>query len=155
MMGEGTASLKDTILADMKSAMRAKDKFKLSTIRLLLAAIKQIEIDEKTTLSDVGISTLVIKMIKQRQDAVAQFSDANRYDLADKESQELGILKAYVLDPLSTDQIDHIIDTVFAELTPAGLQDLGRILSAIKPQVQGRADMGQISQQVRLRLQKG
>lgn len=154
-MGEGTASLKDIILADMKSAMRAKDKFKLTTIRLLLAAIKQIEIDEKTTLSDVGISTLVIKMIKQRQDAIAQFSDANRYDLADKENQEVGVLKAYVLDPLSTDEIDRIIDAVFAELTPVGLQDMGRIMSAVKPQVEGRADLGPISQQVKLRLQQG
>jgi uncharacterized protein YqeY len=154
-MGEGIVSLKETIVVDMKSAMRAKDKLKLSTIRLLLAAIKQIEIDEKIMLSDVGISTLVIKMIKQRQDSIAQFSDANRYDLADKENQEMGILKSYVLDPLSTDEIDQIIHAVFAELTPTGLQDMGRIMSAVKPQVEGRADMGSISQQVKLRLQQG
>jgi len=138
-------SLKAQISEDMKTAMRAKDMQKLGVIRLLQAAIKQREVDERIELDDDAVITAIEKMLKQRRDSIAAFEGANRHDLADQEKFEVTVLQAYLPAQLSEDEINAIIAKVMAETGAAGAKDMGKVVGAVKPLVAGKADMAKVS----------
>jgi len=138
-------SLKAQISEDMKTAMRAKDMQKLGVIRLLQAAIKQREVDERIELDDDAVITAIEKMLKQRRDSIAAFEGANRHDLADQEKFEVTVLQAYLPAQLSEDEINAIIAKVVAETGAAGAKDMGKVVGAVKPLVAGKADMAKVS----------
>lgn len=147
-------SLKDRITDDMKDAMRARQAERLSTIRLLLAAVKQREVDERIVLDDVQLVSVVDKLIKQRRDSIAAFDQAGRKDLADKERAELGVLEAYLPQRLSAEEIGERVRTLVAELGAAGPADMGKVMAAAKQQLAGQADMAQVSMAVKQALSK-
>ena len=147
-------SLKDRITEDMKAAMRAKEVDRLSTIRLLLAACKQKEVDERVVLDDAMVVGLVDKLIKQRKDSVAAYSQANRQDLADKEAAEIVVLQAYLPVRLSADEIATEVAAIVAELGAAGPGDMGKVMGAAKAKLAGKAEMGLISAAVKAALAK-
>ena len=147
-------SLKDQITEDMKTAMRAKDAARLSTIRMLLAAIKQREVDERIVLDDASIVAIVDKTIKQRKDSITAFQSAGRTDLVDKESAELLVLQAYLPARLSIDEVTAEVSDIVASLGATGLGDMGRVMAAAKAQLAGKADMGAISAAVKSALSK-
>ncbi len=134
-------TLKEQITEDMKSAMRAKEAERLGTIRLLLAAIKQREVDERITVDDAGIIAIIEKLIKQRKDSIEQFQKAGRTDLVDQESKELGILQAYMPAQLSEAEVQAAIQKTISSLGAAGPQDMGKVIGALKAQLAGKADM--------------
>ena len=146
-------SLKDRITDDMKAAMRAKDADRLSTIRMLLAAIKQREVDERITLDDAAVVAIVDKLIKQRKDAISQFAQAGRQDLVDKESAEVPVLEAYLPARLDAAQIDAQVAELVAELDATGPADMGKVMGAAKQRFTGQADMGLVSAAVKRALQ--
>ena len=145
-------SLKDQITEDMKNAMRAKDSARLGTIRLLQAAMKQKEVDERITLDDVAVVAIVDKLIKQRKDSIAAFTLAGRQDLADKENAELLVLQAYLPARLSADEIAAEVKAIVAELGATGPGDMGKVMGAVKARLAGKADMGQVSAAVKAAL---
>lgn len=145
-------TLKDRITEDMKQAMRAKDSARLSAIRLLLAAIKQREVDERITLDDAQIISVVDKMIKQRRESIAQFEKAARQDLVDAESFELQVLQAYLPQQLSEAEVDAIVAAGIAEAGATVMADMGKVMNVIRPKLAGRADMGKVSALVKSRL---
>lgn len=148
-------TLKDRITADMKDAMRAKDSARLSTIRLLLAAIKQREVDERKTLSDADVVAVLDRMVKQRKDSIEQFEAGNRRDLADAERAELALLTTYMPQPLSDAEIDAAIDQAMAEAKSSGASGpalMGKVMGALKGQLAGRADMSAVSAKVKARI---
>jgi len=145
-------SLKATLQEEQKAAMRAKDKFSLGTLRMLLAAVKQVEVDERITLDDERILSIIVKQVKQRKDAAEQFLAAERQDLADKELAEIEILEAFLPKALSEQEVASLIEAAIAQSGAAGMQDMGKVMGILKPQVQGRADMGAISAAVRSKL---
>ncbi|GGW80453.1 GatB/YqeY domain-containing protein [Alteromonas halophila] len=145
-------ALKDELSAAQKEAMRAKDKTRLGTIRMALAAIRQREIDEQITLSDTDVLAILTKMVKQRQDAAAQYDDAGRDDLASKEREEITVLEDFMPAPLSDAELDTLIDDAVTATGASGMQDMGKVMGTLKPQVQGRADMGAVSQKIKARL---
>jgi uncharacterized protein YqeY len=145
-------SLKAQITEDMKNAMRAKDADRLSTIRLLLAAMKQKEVDERIELDDVAVVAIVDKLIKQRKDSISQFSAAGRTDLADKETAELKVLEAYLPQRLSADEVSAEVATIVAELGATGPGDMGKVMGAVKTRLAGKADMGLVSAAVKAAL---
>ena len=147
-------TLKEQITEDMKSAMRAKEAERLGTIRLLLAAIKQREVDERITVDDAGIITIIEKLIKQRKDSIEQFQKAGRTDLVDQESKELAILQAYMPAQLSAAEVQSAIQKVIADLGASGPQDMGKVIGALKAQLAGKADMGMVSGLVKAALAK-
>ena len=147
-------SLKDQITDDMKSAMRAKDSDRLSAIRMLLAAIKQKEVDERVTLDDTAVIAVVDKLIKQRKDSIAAYTQAGRMDLADKESAEVTVLEGYLPQRLSAAEIAAEVDRIVTELGAAGPGDMGKVMGAVKAQLAGKADMGQVSAAVKARLSR-
>jgi uncharacterized protein len=147
-------SLKDQINDDMKTAMRARETERLGTIRLLLAAIKQREVDDRVTLDDAAITAVVDKMIKQRKDSISQFEAASRMDLADKEKAELAILSAYMPEQLSADAIAAEVQAAVAATGAAGPQDMGKVMGVLKPKLAGKADMTAVSAQVKAALSK-
>jgi uncharacterized protein len=147
-----TQTLKDRITEDMKDAMRAKDAARLGAIRLLLAAIKQKEVDERVVVDDAAAVAVVDKLIKQRRDSIAQFEKAHRTDLADKEKAELAILLAYLPQQLSDSEVDAAIDAAIAEAGVAGPQGIGKVMALLKPRLVGRADLAQVSARVKSRL---
>ena len=147
-------SLKDQISDDMKTAMRAKETERLGTIRLLLAAIKQHEVDDRVTLDDAGITAVIDKMIKQRKDSISQFEAAGRTDLADKEKAELAVLAAYMPEQLSADAIAAEVQAAVAATGAAGPQDMGKVMGVLKPKLAGKADMTAVSAQVKAALAK-
>ena len=147
-------TLKEQITEDMKSAMRAKEAERLGTIRLLLAAIKQREVDERITVDDAGIIAIIEKLIKQRKDSIEQFQKAGRTDLVDQESKELGILQAYMPAQLSAAEVQSAIQKVIADLGANGPQDMGKVIGALKAQLAGKADMGMVSGLVKAALAK-
>ena len=145
-------SLKEQITEDMKAAMRAKDSEKLGTIRLLQAAMKQREVDERITLDDAAIVAIVDKLIKQRKDSIAAFEQAGRQDLADKEASELVVLQAYLPVRLSADEISAEVKVIVAELGASGPGDMGKVMGAVKTRLAGKADMGLVSAAVKAAL---
>ena len=145
-------SLKDRITDDMKTAMRAKAAERLSTIRMLLAACKQREVDERIVLDDAAIIGIVDKMIKQRKDSVAAFQQGGRTDLADKEATEIAVLQAYLPQRLSADETLAAVTVIVAELGASGPGDMGRVMAAVKAQLAGKAEMAQVSAAVKLAL---
>ena len=146
-------SLKERITDDMKTAMRAKEADRLSTIRMLLAAIKQREVDERITLDDAAVVAIVDKLIKQRKDSISQFGQAGRQDLVDKETAELAVLEAYLPARLDADQINAQVAALVAELGAAGPGDMGKVMGAAKQRFAGQADMGLVSAAVKRALQ--
>jgi uncharacterized protein YqeY len=147
-------SLKDQITEDMKAAMRAKDSERLGAIRMLLAAVKQREVDERITLDDVQLVAVVDKLVKQRKDSIAAFTTAGRTDLVDKETAELKVLEAYLPQRMSADEVTAAIAALVAELGAAGPGDMGRVMAAAKTALAGKADMGQVSAAVKQALAK-
>ena len=147
-------TLKEQITEDMKSAMRAKEAERLGTIRLLLAAIKQREVDERISVDDAGIIAIIEKLIKQRKDSIEQFQKAGRTDLVDQETKELGILQAYMPAQLSAAEVQSAIQKVIADLGASGPQDMGKVIGALKAQLAGKADMGMVSGLVKAALAK-
>jgi hypothetical protein len=150
-------SLKDQVTEDMKTAMRAKDSERLGTIRLLLAAAKQKEVDERVVLDDIAMVAIVDKLIKQRKDSIAAFTTANRMDLADKEAAEVKVLEAYLPQRLSADEVATEVKAIVAELAielgrNAGPGDMGKVMGAVKTRLAGKAEMGQISAAVKAAL---
>ena len=145
-------SLKDQITEDMKSAMRAKDSERLGTIRLLLSAMKQKEVDERVVLDDVAVVAIVDKLIKQRKDSIAAFEQAARQDLADKEKAELTVLQAYLPERLSADEVAVEVRAIVAETGASGPGDMGKVMGAAKARLAGKADMGQVSAAVKAAL---
>lgn len=138
-------SLKAQITEDMKTAMRAKDMQRLGVIRLLQAAIKQREVDERIELDDPAVITAIEKMLKQRRDSIAAYEGANRMDLADQEKFEVTVLQGYLPAQMSEEEINAIIAKVIAETGAAGAKDMGKVVGAVKPLVAGKADMGKVS----------
>jgi uncharacterized protein YqeY len=147
-------SLKDNITEDMKSAMRAKDMERLGTIRLLLAAIKQKEVDERIELDDAAVLAIIEKLIKQRKDSITQFQAAGRDDLVAKEQAELVVLQAYMPAQLSEEEVRAAVLATITQLGAAGPQDMGKVMGAVKPQLAGKADMGLVSAAVKALLTK-
>ena len=145
-------ALIDDLKNAQKEAMRAKNKVRLGTIRMALAAIKQKEIDEQVTLGDSDILAVLTKMVKQRQDAAAQYDSAGREDLAQTERSEIVELESFLPQPLSEEEIAALIDEAMASTGASGMQDMGKVMGVLKPQVQGRADMGALSAQIKQRL---
>ncbi len=147
-------SLKVRINDDMKAAMRARETERLGTIRLLLAAIKQREVDERIELDDAGVTAAIDKMIKQRKDSISQFEAAGRSDLVAKESAELAVLSAYMPAQLSDAEIAAELQAAIAQTGAAGPQDMGKVMGVLKPKLAGRADMTAVSAQVKAALAK-
>ena len=145
-------SLKDQITEDMKTAMRAKDTGRLGTIRLLQAAMKQKEVDERVTLDDIAVVAIVDKLIKQRKDSIEAFAKAGRQDLVDKEAAEMSVLQAYLPARLSADEIAAEVQAIVAELGAAGPGDMGKVMGAAKQRLAGKADMGAVSAAVKSAL---
>ncbi|KQT33256.1 MULTISPECIES: GatB/YqeY domain-containing protein [unclassified Methylophilus] len=138
-------SLKAQITEDMKTAMRAKDTAKLGVIRLILAAIKQREVDERIEMDDAAVITAIEKMLKQRRDSIAAFESAERHDLADQEKFEVTVLQTYLPAQMSEEEIKAIIAKVVADTGAAGAKDMGKVVGAVKPLVAGKADMAKVS----------
>ena len=145
-------SLKDQITEDMKTAMRAKDSERLGTIRLLQAAMKQKEVDERVTLDDVAIVAIVDKLIKQRKDSIAAFEGAGRQDLADKEKAEMTVLQAYLPARMSEAEVTAAVQAIVAEVGAKGPGDMGKVMGVVKTRLAGKADMGQVSSAVKAAL---
>ena len=145
-------ALIDDLKAAQKDAMRAKEKVRLGTIRMAMAAIKQKEIDEQITLDDSAILAVLTKMVKQRQDAAAQYDAANRDDLASKEREEITYIEDFLPQPLTDDELNALIDETMTVTGASGMQDMGKVMGVLKPQVQGRTDMGALSAKIKARL---
>ena len=145
-------ALKDQITEAMKSALRAGDKQRLGTLRLVLAAIKQREVDERIQLDDAQVLAVLEKMLKQRRDSLAQYQAAQRADLAAQEQYEITELEGWLPAPLGTDELDALITAAIVETGASSARDMGRLMAALKPRVAGRADMGALSARVKARL---
>ena len=145
-------ALKEQITEDMKTAMRAKDSERLGTIRLLLAAIKQKEVDERVVLDDTAVVAIVDKLIKQRKDSIEAFQKAQRTDLADKEAAEMTVLQAYLPARLSAEEVSAAVKAIVTSLGASGPGDMGKVMGAVKAQLAGKADMGLVSAAVKAAL---
>ncbi|MFQ2043558.1 GatB/YqeY domain-containing protein [Aeromonas veronii] len=145
-------SLKDQLKDQQKLAMLAKDKARLGAIRLLMAEIKQREVDTRIELNDEDILAVVTKMVKQRRDSISQFEAAGRQDLADKESAEIVVLQEFLPQQLTADEIAAMIEQAITESGAAVMADMGKVMAVLKPKIQGRADVGAVSAQVKTRL---
>jgi uncharacterized protein YqeY len=145
-------SLKSRIQDDVKSAMRAHEREQLAALRLVTAAIKQIEIDERIELSDAQVLAVLDKMVKQRRESLEQFEKADREDLAEKERFELSLIQGYLPEPLAEADLTSLIQSTIAEIGADSIRDMGSVMNALRPQVQGRADMKAVSQAVKTQL---
>lgn len=145
-------SLREKITDDMKDALRAGDKPRLSVIRLMLAAIKQREVDERITLDDTQVLAVLDKMLKQRRDSVTQFEKGNRQDLADQERTEIKLIQSYLPAQLSETELDQLIAEAIRGSSATSLKDMGKVMGLLKSQVQGRADMGAVSARIKAKL---
>ena len=145
-------SLKEQITEDMKTAMRAKDSERLGTIRLLLAAMKQKEVDERIELDDVMVVAIVDKLVKQRKDSVTAFTEGGRQDLADKEASEIKVLEAYLPKRMSAEEVAVEVRAIVNELGASGPGDMGKVMGTVKTRLAGKADMGQVSAAVKAAL---
>ena len=146
------SALKQRLTEDMKTAMRAKDKPRLGVIRLALAAIKQREVDERIELDDTQVLAVIDKMVKQRRDSAQQFTDADRPELADQENFEIGVLQDYLPAALDEAELDALITKAVADSGAESMKEMGKVMGILKPQVQGRADMGAVSQKIKQQL---
>ena len=145
-------SLKERITEDMKSAMKAKEAARLGAIRLLLAAIKQKEVDERIVLDDAQVIAVIEKMLKQRKDSITQFEAAKRQDLADAEKFEVEVLTAYMPQAMSAEEVTAIVAKAMADSGAKAPADMGKVMALVKPQIAGRADMGEVSKLVKAKL---
>ena len=145
-------TLKERVQEDMKAAMRAKDQARLSAVRLLLAAMKQKEVDERVELSDADVLGVIEKMLKQRRESIAQYENAARQDLADQEKFEIGVLQAYLPQQMGEAEIAQAIAAAVAESGASGVKDMGKVMALLKPRLAGRADMGKVSGLVKAKL---
>ncbi|MBU6955415.1 GatB/YqeY domain-containing protein [Hahella sp. HN01] len=145
-------SLKDSLTEAMKSAMRTKEKDRLGAIRLILADIKRIEVDERIEVDDARVLEVLDKMAKQRKDSISQFSAAGRDDLVAKEQLELDVIQGFLPEALSEEELDQLIETAVSESGAESIRDMGKVMAVLKPQVQGRADMAVIGQKVKKAL---
>jgi uncharacterized protein len=148
-------ALKERITEDMKSAMRAAEKERLATIRLALAAIKQREVDERISLDDTQVLAVLEKMIKQRREAITQFEAGGRADLVAKENAEITVLQGYLPAQMTPAEVDALISEAIAASGATSIKDMGKVMAAVKPKAQGRADMGAISARIKQKLQPG
>ncbi len=144
--------LKNRIQDDVKAAMKAKDKARLGTLRLITAAIKQREVDERIELENDQVLAVLEKMIKQRRDSIAQYESAGRQDLADQEKSEIAVIEGYMPEGLSDDEIAAMVDAAISESGAEGMRDMGKVMGLVKPKMQGRADMSQVSALVKQKL---
>ncbi|HHX2516795.1 TPA: GatB/YqeY domain-containing protein [Neisseria subflava] len=138
-------SLKTQLTEDMKTAMRAKDQVSLSTIRLINAAIKQFEVDERTEADDAKVISILTKMVKQRKDSAKIYTEAGRQDLADKENAEIEILNRYLPQMMSAEEIKTVVEAVIAETGASGMADMGKVMGVLKTRLAGKADMGEVN----------
>ena len=138
-------SLKTQLTEDMKTAMRAKDQVSLSTIRLINAAIKQFEVDERTEADDAKVISILTKMVKQRRDSAKIYTEAGRQDLADKENAEIEILNRYLPQMMSAEEIKTVVEAVIAETGASGMADMGKVMGVLKTRLAGKADMGEVN----------
>lgn len=145
-------SLREQITSDMKSAMRAHETEKLATIRMLLAAIKQKEVDERVTLEDQDITGIISKLIKQRKDSAKMYLEGGRPELADKENAEIAVLTAYLPKQLSEEEISGIVDAAIEKLGASGMVAMGKVMGIVKPQLAGKADMSKVSAIIKAKL---
>jgi len=145
-------SLKQQLTADMKSAMKDKDKQRLTTIRLILSATKQVEVDERIEVDDHRLIGILDKMAKQRRESISQYEQAGREDLADIERAELAIISTYLPEALSDQQITELIEQAISSTSASSMQEMGKVMAILKPQLQGRADMSQVSQLIKSKL---
>lgn len=145
-------SLKDRIQEDMKAAMRARDAARLSAVRLLLAALKQKEVDERVELADADVLAVIEKMVKQRRESIAQYEKAARQDLAEQERFEIGVLSAYLPQQMGEAEIEQAVAAAVAESGAASVKDMGKVMALLKPRLAGRADMGKVSALVKAKL---
>ncbi len=146
------SALKARITDDMKAAMRAKEKERLGVIRMALAAIKQREVDDKIELDDAQVTAVIEKMLKQRRDSIEQFESAGRTELADQEKFEVGVLQEYMPEALSDEEIAAAVDKAIADTGASSIKDMGKLMGMLKPQLQGRADMGAVSGLIKQKL---
>lgn len=146
------SELKDRINEAVKAALRAGDKVRLGTLRMVMAAIKQREVDERRELSNADVLAVLGKMIKQRREAYAQYRDAGRQDLAGKEQAEIDWISEFMPPPLSDAEIDQLVDAAIAETQAQTIKDMGKVMGVLKPKVQGRAELGVVSARVKVRL---
>jgi uncharacterized protein YqeY len=145
-------ALKDRITEDMKNAMRAGDKDRLGTIRLILAAVKQREVDERITLDDGQVLSVLEKMVKQRREAITQFQAGGRADLVAKETAEIGVLQGYLPAQLTEAELEALISESIAATGATSIKDMGKVMAAVKPRAQGRADLGAVSARIKQKL---
>ncbi|GAC1695885.1 MAG: CBU_1594 family Dot/Icm type IV secretion system effector [Steroidobacteraceae bacterium] len=145
-------ALRERITEDMKNAMRAGDKERLATIRLALAAIKQREVDERITLDDTQVLGVLEKMVKQRREAITQFASGGRADLVAKETAEIGVLQGYLPEPMSAAELDALISAAITATGATTIRDMGKVMAAVRPKAQGRADMGAVSARIKEKL---
>lgn len=146
------STLKAQIHEAMKAAMRAQDKARLATIRLIQADIKRIEVDERIEVDDARLLAVLDKMVKQRRESIAQFQAANRQDLVDKESAEITVIQEFLPRPLTADEINTLIGDAIAASGASSMQEMGKVMAILKPQVQGRADVAEVSKLVKARI---
>ena len=144
--------LKGQITEDVKGAMKAGEKDRLKVLRLIMAAIKQVEIDERIELDDVAVLGILNKMVKQRRDSITQFTQGDRQDLADIEQDEIEVIEAYLPEKLSEEDLDQLVDEAIATTGAEGIRDMGKVMAAVKAKAEGRADMGAASAKVKARL---
>jgi uncharacterized protein len=145
-------TLKDRVTEDMKTAMRARDAARLLAVRLLLAAMKQKEVDERVELTDADVLGIIEKMVKQRRESIAQYEKAARQDLADQEKFEIGVLSTYLPQQLSPTELEQAVAAAVAESGAGGVKDMGKVMALLKPKLAGRADMGKVSGLVKAKL---
>ena len=145
-------SLKTQLTEDMKTAMRAKDQVSLSTIRLINAAIKQFEVDERTEADDAKVISILTKMVKQRKDSAKIYTEAGRQDLADKENAEIEILNRYLPHMMSAEEIKTVVEAVIAETGASGMADMGKVMGVLKTRLAGKADMGEVNKVLKTAL---
>lgn len=145
-------ALKAQITADMKAAMKAGDKDRLKVIRLILSAVKQIEVDKRIELGDADVLAVLNKMVKQRRDSVSQFLDGGRQDLADIETAEIAVIERYLPTPLSAEEVQSILAQAIADHNATGLRDMGKVMATVKEKTEGRADLGAISAMLKEKL---
>ena len=142
-------SLKDEINKEMKAAMRSRDKDRLKTIRLILSEIKRVEVDERITVDDQRTLSILAKMIKQRRDSIAQYDSAGRTELSKIETDEITVINEFLPEALSDDEINNLIEKAISKTGAESMKDMGRVMSIIRPQIQGRADAGEVSKRVK------